>query len=258
MRILSKIARRTAETLTTNLRPYDMQRLAKLLADRARPADEMHAFQCPLCGYEGHFDPIFGSDAMRFSAECPQCHSRERHRFLKLWMERDPRCRHFGRCLHFAPEPVLTRDLAPRCDRYETADIEPGRADLELNMENLALDDQCVDVIMANHVLEHVDDGKALAELFRVLRPGGFAILTTPVVPAWRESYEDASIRGDGPQHLHFGQYDHVRIFGSDIEDRIRAPGFDLEVITADGAMAARHATIRGDAIYVATRPQSS
>ncbi|MCL6285632.1 methyltransferase domain-containing protein [Ruegeria sp. 2012CJ41-6] len=255
MKILSKLARRTAEAITTNLRPYDMQRLAKTLAERARPADEIHAFHCPLCGYQGQFDPIFGSDAMRFSSECPDCHSRERHRFLKLWMDGDARCQRFGRFLHFAPEPVLTRELKPKCDQYQTADIEPGRADLELNMEDLALEESCIDTIMANHVLEHVNDSKALPELRRVLRPGGFAILTTPVIPAWGTSYENPAIRGSAEQHLHFGQYDHVRIFGADLADRIRAAGFDLDVITADGEMAAQYATMRGDAIYVATRP---
>lgn len=255
MRILSKIARRTAEALTRNLRPYDMQRLTKTLAERARPDWEQHDFHCPLCGYRGRFDPIFGSDAIRFSSECPQCHSRERHRFLKLWMDGDARCQSFGRFLHFAPEPVLSRELAPKCRQYQTADIEAGRADLLLDIEDLELEDQCADAVMANHVLEHVDDSKALSELRRVLRPGGFAILTTPVIYAWRESYEDAVVRGASQQHLHFGQNDHVRIFGADLEDRIRAAGFQLEAVSADGAMAARYATIRGDMIYVATRP---
>ncbi|QBR38582.1 class I SAM-dependent methyltransferase (plasmid) [Leisingera sp. NJS201] len=255
MRFLSKIARRTAGALTRNLRPYDMQRLTKTLVDRARPDSEQHDFRCPLCNYQGRFAPIFGSDAIRFSSECPECHSRERHRFLKLWMDGDPRCQSFGRFLHFAPEPVLSKELIPKCRQYQTADIEPGRADLVLNIEELALESQSVDAVMANHVLEHVNDGKALPELLRVLRPGGFAILTTPVIYAWAESYENAAVHGTSQQHLHFGQGDHVRIFGADLEDRIRAAGFQLETVCADGAMAARYATIRGDMIYVATRP---
>jgi len=253
--MLNKAGIRTVELLAPRLSQHRRERLAKLFVSMSRPVAEQQPYTCPLCGYSGLFDPIFGSNALRFDAECPSCQSRERHRFIKLWLVSEAPEEGLGSFLHFAPEPSLEREIRSRCMEYRTADITPGRADLVLNMESIDLPDASVDTIMANHVLEHVDDRKALPELFRILRPGGLALLTTPVTHAWQHSYEDPSITTPEARHRHFGQADHVVFFGSDIDDRIRAAGFDLEKAVADGAQAAKYGLIRGDTIYLARRP---
>jgi len=255
MGLVHKTGWRLAQYLATSLRPYHVQRLAILFAEHGRPQSERLSYTCPLCGYAGRFDPIFASEAMRFGGECPDCKSRERHRLIKLWMDRDPRGQDFGHLLHFAPEAVLQTVLRDRCRDYQTADIEPGRADLVLNMEEIDLPDAGLDSVMANHVLEHVDDAKALREIFRILKPGGFALLTTPVIPSWTQSYEDPSIVSPAERFRHFGQEDHVRRFGSDLSDRIRAAGFALETVVADGRDTPRFGLIPGDTVYLATRP---
>ncbi|WP_299567953.1 class I SAM-dependent methyltransferase [uncultured Sulfitobacter sp.] len=253
--MLNRTGIRTIERMASRLSHHRRERLAKLFVAMSRPSGEQQPYDCPLCGYSGIFDPIFGSNALRFDSECPACHSRERHRFLKLWLDRATSGESLGSFLHFAPEACLQDELRTRCTQYRTADITPGRADLVLDMENIDLPDASVDTIMANHVLEHVDAGKALPELLRILRPGGLALLTTPVTEAWDDSYEDPSITTPEARHRHFGQADHVIFFGSDIEDRIRAAGFDLGKVVAGGAQAARYALIRGDTIYLARRP---
>ncbi|MFD2740021.1 methyltransferase domain-containing protein [Sulfitobacter aestuarii] len=246
---------RLAERLAERLKERDTTRLGLMFLNQSRPRHETHDYICPICRYHGPFEPVVGAEAIRLSAQCPRCHSRERHRFLQLWLEQDASGRELGSFLHFAPEPIMSRALAGRCESYQSADIEPGRADLVLNIEDIDLPDDSLDTVMANHVLEHVDDRKALAELFRVLRPGGRAILTIPVIQSWEQSYEPEGITSAAARHLHFGQQDHVRYFGRDIEDRIRAAGFELEVVTASGADHAMHGLIPGDAIYIATRP---
>ena len=241
--------------LASRMSQYRRERVIKEFVEKSRPAGEQQSYECSLCGYKGHFDPIFGSNAIRFDGQCPDCHSRERHRFIKNWLDGSAPPGGFGSFLHFAPEACLETELRARSTQYRTADITPGRADLVLDMENIELPDASVDTVMANHVLEHVNDSKALPELLRILRPGGLAMLTTPVVHSWPKSYEDASIMTPDARHRHFGQADHVLFFGSDIEDRIRAAGFDLELVVADGAQAARYALTRGDTIYLARRP---
>ncbi len=253
--MMNKAGIRTVERLASRLSQHRRERLAKLFVAMSRPVGEQQPYACPLCGYSGLFDPIFGSNALRFDSECPACKSRERHRFIKLWMDSDAPADGFGSFLHFAPEPSLEPEIRSRCTEYRTADITPGRADLVLDMEKIDLPDASVDTIMANHVLEHVDDTKALPELLRILRPGGLALLTTPVTYAWQHSYEDPSITTPKERHRHFGQADHVLFFGSDIDDRIRAAGFELDKVVAGGAQAARYALIRGDTIYLARRP---
>lgn len=255
MTIIHRIAWRAASLMAEKLSTYHVQRLAALFAEQSRPKIERQSYDCPLCEYSGPLNPFFGSAAIRFDAHCPQCDSRERHRFLKLWMDGDPRGAKFGDMLHFAPDSELIDLLRARCRSYRTADITPGRADLVLNIEAIDLPDGSLDTVMANHVLEHVNDRKALAEIRRVLRPGGLAILTTPVTASWEESYENPAITGKAERFRHFGQEDHVRFFGNDIKSRIRDAGFNLDLIVADGPTSARYALIRGDTIFLASRP---
>lgn len=254
MALAHKIGWRTACLLANKLSSYHVRRLAVLFAEQSRPNLERLSYDCPLCDYSGPLDPFFGATAIRFDAQCPRCGSRERHRFLKLWMDYDPRASKLGDMLHFAPEPELADVLLPRCKSYRTADITIGRADLVLNIEAIELPDESIDTVMANHVLEHVNDRKALSEIRRILRPGGLAILTIPITASWNKSYEDPAIKGKAGRFRHFGQDDHVRYFGDDIKSRIHDAGLDLDLIVADGPTSAKYALIRGDTIFLASR----
>lgn len=254
MTLVHKVGWRAASLMAQKLSTYHVRRLATLFAEQSRPRIERQSYDCPLCAYSGPMDPFFGANAMRFDAQCPQCESRERHRFLKLWMDEDSKAADLGDMLHFAPEPELIDVLRTRCKSYRTADITPGRADLVLNIEAIELPDESIDTVMANHVLEHVNDQRALAEIRRVLRPGGLAILTMPITASWEKSYENPTITDKAGRFRHFGQDDHLRYFGDDIRGRIHDAGFDLSLIIADGPSSAKHALIRGDTIFMASR----
>ncbi len=255
MAIIHKIGWHAASFMAERLSTYHMRRLAALFAERSRPKIERQSYDCPLCEYNGPMNPFFGSTAMRFDAQCPQCDSRERHRFLKFWMDEDPRGAKFGDMLHFAPEPELVDLLRTRSKSYRTADITPGRANLVLNIEAIDLPDKSIDTVMANHVLEHVNDSKALAEIRRILRPGGLAVLTIPITASWEESYENPAIKGNAERFRHFSQKDHVRYFGNDIKSRVYDAGLNLDLIVADGPTSAKYALIPGDTIFLASRP---
>jgi hypothetical protein len=123
---------------------------------------------CNICGYVGCFMPI--GRPIRSEAMCPECTSLERHRNLKLWFDKNSNLFATARVLHFAPEVCVTRFLRPACARYVTADLESGRCDLTLNIENIALPDHQFDYVICSHVLEHVDDRASLRELRRILR----------------------------------------------------------------------------------------
>ena len=115
---------------------------------------------CPLCGYEGRFR-AFGRPP-RPDAECPSCHSKERHRHLALVLAEHPVLTD-REVLHFAPEPAIT-DLVRRAmpERYVTADISQP-TDLRLDLEAMKLDSESFDVAIVSHVMEHVDDRRALS-----------------------------------------------------------------------------------------------
>lgn len=211
---------------------------------------------CPLCDYYGMFAP-FGAPP-RFDARCPSCGSLERHRLIWLLLTRQRVFTKDHRLLHFAAEAVLRKHIRAMVGRYETAEI---RADLNpdhvVNIEALDLPDSSFDRILCNHVLEHVNDVKALAELFRVLVPGGVALLTTPIVEGWAATYENPAIDGAKARTLHFGQDDHVRFYGRDLRDRIRAAGFALTEFTATEPDVHRYGLMRGETVFIATKPEA-
>lgn len=213
----------------------------------------LHPRHCPLCGYFGAFTP-FGLNP-RIDAQCAKCGSLERHRQVMLLIERSGLFDGARRVLHFAPEAALTGVLRARAAEYVTADLMRGDVDLRLNIEAIDLEDGSFDRIVCNHVLEHVDDRKALAEIFRVLAPGGIALLSTPIVEGWARTYENPAITEPAMRVLHFGQDDHARFFGRDFRDRVSAAGFTLEEFVAEEPDVSTFGLLRGECLFLARKP---
>jgi len=132
-------------------------------------------FSCPCCGKSfGKFQAHKG----REKAKCPRCKARERHRLLWLYLENKTNLFHDKlRVLHFAPERWFKAlGTLPNLD-YLSADLEPGRAMIAMDITEIPLSDHSVDVIICSHVLEHViDDRRAMREMYRVLCTGGSAV----------------------------------------------------------------------------------
>ena len=208
---------------------------------------------CNVCGFEGIFNP-FGWP-LRIDAHCPQCKSLERHRLLKLWLSSNAGAIQDKDTLHFAPEACVAGFVRPLARSYVTADVEAGRADLVLDIERIDLAPSSFDVVICSHVLEHVDDRKALPELFRILRPGGVCILLVPLIEGWDATFEDPSITDPRERADYFGQFDHVRYYGANFRDRVRDAGFGLTEFTAVEPFVTRHGLQRGEKVFIAQRP---
>lgn len=221
---------------------------ARLLRARSRVR------QCNVCAYVGNFK-AFGFPP-RLDALCPQCNSLERHRLLKMWVDGNKDRIASKSALHFAPESAVTNFVKPLVSEYLTADLEPARAQVVLNIEAIDRPDNSFDLVICSHVLEHVDDRRALREIHRILRPSGLALLMIPVVEGWQETYENSAVSTPGDRELHYGQFDHVRYFGSDIRSRIKDAGFALSEYTAVEPYVHKHALTRGEKIFVSSKPQ--
>ena len=208
--------------------------------------------RCPICGFFGRF--IAFGNPPRYDALCRRCGSLERHRLVKLWIERELGDLGLGRVLHFAPEPALAAILRTRAGEYTSADLKPGNGDLVLDLERIGLPPDSVDTVFCSHVLEHVDDEAALRELFRVLAPGGLCLLMVPIVEGWATTYENAAVAA-GERALHFGQRDHVRYYGADFRDRVRGPGFTLSEFTAVEPDVSQFGLVRGEKLFIARKP---
>lgn len=228
-------------------------RYLKYTVRRLRRISNPPEASCNICGFSGIFDP-YGWPA-RPHARCPQCLSLERHREFKLWLDRGGAARIKGaRLLHFAPERATREILEPIAGTYLGADLNPTGADLAINIEHIDLPEASVDVVICFHVLEHVDDRKALAELHRIIAPGGLAVIMVPVIEGWERSYEDASITQPEDRVRHFGQHDHLRRFGADIRARIAEAGFQLDEVTAVEPEAMRHGLQLGSKIFLSDK----
>lgn len=209
---------------------------------------------CPCCGFEGKFDSV--GAPVRIGAMCPKCKSLERHRLFVLVHERGD-VRFAGQdVLHFAPEK-MNGDIikADNPTSYKSADIQPGRGDLVLNIEQIALPDASVDTVVAFHVLEHVNDKKAMAELFRIVRPGGCLVTMVPLVDGWAETYENPAVISGADQLRHFGLVSHVRYYGADFRDRLEDVGFHVTEFGADGLDSVKFNLQRGEKVFVARKP---
>ncbi len=189
--------------------------------------------ECTVCQSTfSEFLP-YGRLVSRSNALCPNCLALERHRLL--WLFLNQKTSFFEQkldVLHIAPELCfMDRFEKVHGDRYITADIESPLAKVKLDVHDIPYPEANFDVVFCNHVMEHVtDDYKAMSEIFRVLKPGGFAILQIPLFhPLKDETYEDPTITDPRERETAFGQDDHVRMYGKDYADRIRSVGFEVE-----------------------------
>ena len=135
--------------------------------------------------------------------------------------------------LHFAPEQCFIKRFRNLKNLdYTTTDLVSPIADVKADICNLPFDDNSYDIILCNHVLEHIpDDTKAMQELHRVLKPNGMAILQIPQELDRENTFEDDSITDKKERAKIFGQYDHVRIYGRDYFDKLRSIGFKVEEV---------------------------
>lgn len=185
---------------------------------------------------------IVGSDLDSYL--CPVCGCNDRERHLLLYLRESGLLGQMkGRSvLHFAPELWLTGKIAEAGPvRHLLADLFPARSGVEkIDMLAIAFPEASFDFVIANHVLEHVeDDAKALAEIARVLKPGGSAILQTPYSDVLEHTLSDPGVRTTEARLQLYGQEDHARLYGRDIFRRIAATGFVPKVQRHDEVLAA-------------------
>lgn len=176
-----------------------------------------------------------GSNVDHF--ECPHCGSSDRDRHLVLYLRAAGLTTHIGggRILHFAPEKHLAALIAAqRPSLYVQADKFPAHAGIvALDLTGIAASDKSFDMVIANHVLEHVGDAQqALREIYRVLTDGGFAILQTPFASSLTRTFEDPGIQSKAARLHAYGQDDHVRMYGRDIATVFASQGLVSQVKT--------------------------
>ena len=232
-------------------------------------------YHCPICASnlrclrpKGFDFPVLSEKAVigggyRLNAQCPVCKSTDRERLLYLYLsKRTGIFRDRIKLLHVAPEPGLSACFksSPNID-YLTADISSSEVMVKMDITDISYPDGSFDIIICNHVLEHIiDDSKAMRELCRVLKPGGWGILQVAISLSLEHTFEDFSITEPAAREQAFGQSDHVRIYAMDYVERLEGSGFsvtlfnwweDPELVDTDN----RYGLLQDESLFLVTKP---
>jgi len=217
--------------------------------------------ECPVCGSTFRKFLPYGVNS-RSNVLCPTCLSLERHRLIWLYLQKQsdfltkPR-----KLLHVAPEQCFYKRFRKyKHIEYLTADLESPIADDHFDLHEIPFENNSFDMILCNHVLEHVtDDRVVMSEFLRVLRPGGFAILQVPLEPLREFTFEDPAITDPKQREKVFGQKDHVRVYGRDYPERLRKCGFAVEERPVSASFPSelieRYRLASDETLYIATKP---
>ena len=226
--------------------------------------------------YKGnnHQDPIdgkmfrsflpYGYGKQRPNVLSPSTLSLERHRLLWLWLKNESNLfTKKQKLLHFAPEQAFYKRFKKMKQLdYTTTDLNSPLADVKADICDLPFSDHNFDTILCNHVLEHIpDDAKAMQELFRILKPGGLAILQIPQDLSRATTFEDNSITDPKKRAELFGQYDHVRVYGRDYFDKLRSIGFIVKEVDYTSKLSVdeieKYRLAEGEIIPVCYKPRA-
>jgi SAM-dependent methyltransferase len=186
--------------------------------------------ECPVCGGQFRKFLPYGNQGID-NRLCPNCLSLERHRLIWLFLKH--KTNFFSEklsILHIAPEQPFIKRFKPLKNlKYTTADLESPIADVKMDIRQMPFDNETFDALICNHVLEHIDNElQATKEIYRVLKPGGWAILQVPLDIGLDETYEDQNVINPREREKLFGQYDHVRLYGKDYPKRLELSGLKV------------------------------
>jgi len=202
----------------------------------------------------------YGYEVQRQNVLSPSTLSLERHRLLWLYLTNETNFfTSKKKVLHMAPEQCFLSRFKKLNHEYITADIDSPIADVKADIVNLPFTDNSFDVILCNHLLEHIqDDTKAMKELFRVMKKGGMGIFQVPQDLNRDVTFEDNSITDPKERAKIFGQYDHVRVYGRDYFDKLRSVGFKVEEVNysqkVSSELSSRYRLMEGELLPVVSK----
>ncbi|MGK0293007.1 MAG: hypothetical protein ACI9U1_001397 [Porticoccaceae bacterium] len=202
-------------------------------------------YHCPICNSHLKRLKPYGVDSAalankrvigggyRLNALCPVCFATDRDRLLYLYLSKKTNLLSAPvKLLHVAPEGHLSQLLHQHDNiDYLTADLGAKTVMVKMDITKIDFPEHTFDAILCNHVLEHIpDDSQAMSELYRVLKPGGWAILQVPMSLTLKQTYEDPTKTTPAQRVTAFGQDDHVRIYAMDYVLRLEAAGFEVKL----------------------------
>lgn len=209
-----------------------LQKVSHLFLLLIAPFYRGNNFEDPIDGKTYRKLLPYGRLKSRQNALAPYSMSLERHRLIWLYLKN--KTNFFTdklRFLHIAPEYCYKGRFKKMENLdYITGDLISPWADVKMDVLDIPFEENAFDVIMCNHVLEHVDDDKkAMQEFYRVMKPGGWGIFMVPIDYEREETLEDSNITSPQDREKYYWQSDHLRLFGRDYGKKLASVGFNVK-----------------------------
>lgn len=221
-----------------------------------------NTFEDPINGKTYRTLLPYGRIKSRANALAPDSMSLERHRLI--WLYLNEKTNFFNenlRFLHIAPEYCFIPLFKKQTNlEYTTADLNSPWADVKIDVHDIPFKENTFDVIMCNHVLEHVEnDKKVMSEFFRVMKKGGWGIFQVPIDYSREYTFDDPTITDPKEREKHYWQSDHLRLYGRDYGKLLTKAGFEVTEDTfvkeLDTKLIKRFALPKDEIIYFCRKP---
>lgn len=221
-----------------------IRRLRRKIFGLFHPGNKVYCLYCKKTFgkfmQEGVKSPAFlkykvAGGGYKLNVQCPNCFSVDRSRLLYLFFQlRTDVYKKKTAILHISPNKEIANVLKGDTITQTVGSIEPEMYSeynpVYLDVQKMNFPDNTFDVVICCHVIEHVDsDDQAMREIYRVLKPGGFAVLQVPLAINLNKTIEDKTLKTDKERKLKFGQVDHVRLYGLDYFDKLQVAGFRVD-----------------------------
>ena len=206
---------------------------------------------CPICTkfkktfYTGLFPRIF--------LVCSGCLSLSRQRLIANYLKKKSNLNK-KKIIHFAPEYPLSKFINKnyKIKKYDTVDLIPYKQTAFVNIENINKNYyDNYDLVICNHVLEHVNFIRAISNLKKIVKKNGEILLTFPIVDSWKKNYINKKIKQQYDRSLHFQQFDHLQLFGREIEDYLIDKNFSCNKYIATAKESVKFGLIQGETLFV-------
>lgn len=225
--------------------------LQKLIIIKRVITYKSSSFYCVFCdkvcrGYQVGLFP-------NFELSCSSCQSLGRHRQLALFLKS---LKLDGKnILHFSAEKQI-KEIINKENPYNYLCVNkyPNKDEIYCDIENIHFEENSFDIIICSHVLEHVNYESAISELKKIIKKNGCVLLMFPIIYQWEDTYSNPAIVEKKLRELHFGQFDHLHLFGKDIENKLNKNKFEVKKIISYGEESVKNGVKHGEILFVARK----
>lgn len=237
--------------LTNNLPDFCLIFLYKIILCLRIIFWRVQIIHCPI--FKKSKKTFYAGLFPQISLICSGCFSSSRQRLIVNYLKKNNNLNK-KKIIHFAPEQSLSKFINEnyKIINYDKVDLIPKKEIIQINIENINKKFcKKYDLVICNHVLEHVNFIKAISNLKKLVKKNGQIFLTFPIIDSWKKNYINKKIKKEYDRYLHFQQFDHLQLFGREIEKYLADKNFSCSKIIATGEESVKFGLIQGETLFI-------